>query len=158
MTTIKEAAEEFLTAKRIAVTGVSRNAQGHGGNVVLNGLRARGFDVVPVNPNATEVEGMTCYHSISEIPGGVDAVVVATRPDRAEDAVRECERLGIRKVWLHRAFGQGSMSKAAVDYGRSHDLQVIPGGCPLMFGATADRGHRFMRGFCRMTGAVPRTV
>jgi len=101
---------------------------------------------------------VTCYRTLSEIPGGVDAVVVATRADHAEATVRECERLGIRQVWLHRAFGPGSVSQSAVEYGRSHGMQVIPGGCPLMFGATADRGHRMLRGFCRMTGAVPRSV
>jgi len=158
MITMARAAEDFLTAKRIAVTGVSRNQQGHGGNTVLKGLRERGFDVVPVNPNATEVEGMTCYRTLSEIPGGVDAVVVATRADHAEATVRECELLGIRQVWLHRAFGPGSLSQSAVEYGRSHGMQVIPGGCPLMFGATADRGHKMLRRFCRMTGAVPRKV
>jgi predicted CoA-binding protein len=158
MIAIADAAEEFLTARRIAVTGVSRTAKGHGGNVVLQGLRARGFDVVPVNPNADEVEGTTCYHSLSDIPGTVDAVVIATSPDKAEATVRECERLGVRQVWLHRSLGAGSVSDAAVDYGRSHGMRIIPGGCPLMFGADADRGHRFMRGFCRMTGAVPRQI
>ncbi len=158
MVTITDAAEEFLTAKRIAVTGVSRHTDGHGGNVVLKGLRARGFDVVPVNPNADEVEGGTCYHSLSEIPGGVDAVVIATAPDQAEATVRECERLGVHQVWLHRSLGAGSVSDKALDYGKSHGMRIIPGGCPLMFGADADLGHRFMRGFCRMTGAVPRQI
>jgi len=48
MATIKEAATEFLATKRIAVTGVSRNAQGHGSNVVYQRLRDRhpmGLDV-----------------------------------------------------------------------------------------------------------------
>lgn len=158
MVAVKDAAEEFLQAKRIAVTGVSRNPQGHGGNVVLQGLRARGFDAVPVNPNADEIDGTPCYHSLGDIPGGVDAVVVATRPDQAEGIVRECEQLGIRQIWLHKSIGGGSVSQAAVDYGRAHGLRVIPGGCPLMFGATADRGHKVLRVFCRMTRAVPRQV
>lgn len=158
MVTVKKAAEEFLGARRIAVTGVSRTRSGHGGNSVLIGLRARGFDVVPVNPNADQVEGETCYHDLASIPGGVDAVVVATRPDAAEQTIRECERLGIEQVWLHRSLGAGSVSPAAVQYGSEHGVRVIAGGCPLMFGASADRGHRVMRVFCRMTGAVPRQV
>jgi len=158
MVAVKDAAEQFLAAKRIAVTGVSRDPQGHGGNVIMKGLLARGYDVIAVNPNADEIEGRVCYHSLAEIPGPVDAVVVATAPDQAESVVRECDQLGIRQVWLHKSIGGGSLSQAAVDYGREHGLQVIPGGCPLMFGKDADRGHKVMRVFCRMTGAVPRTV
>jgi predicted CoA-binding protein len=158
MVAIKDAAEQFLQAKRIAVAGVSRDPKGHGGNTILQGLRARGYNVVPVNPNADEVEGLTCYHTLAEIPGPVDAVVVATAPDQAEQVVRACDEVGVKLVWLHRSFGGGSFSQAAVDYGRAHGMTIISGGCPLMFGATADPAHRFLRVLCRMTGAVPKQV
>jgi predicted CoA-binding protein len=158
MVRIQQAAADFLQARRIAVTGVSRTPQGHGGNAVFQGLKARGFDVVPVNPNANEVEGEKCYPDLASVPGGVDAVVVATRADQAEATVRECERLGITKVWLHRSMGAGSVSPGATAYGREHGLSIIPGGCPLMFGADADRGHKVMRVICRLTRAVPRSV
>jgi len=155
---IKQAAAEFLQARRVAVTGVSRTAAGHGGNAVFQGLRARGFEVFAVNPNADEIDGEPCYHDLASIPGGVDAVVIATRPEAAGPTVRECEQLGITKVWLHRSLGAGSVSAPAADYARDHGLHVISGGCPLMFGADADRGHKMMRVFCTMTGAVPRRV
>jgi predicted CoA-binding protein len=57
MGTIKEAASEFLSNRRIAVTGVSRNPQGHGANFVYKRLRDRGFEVFAINPNTDEVEG-----------------------------------------------------------------------------------------------------
>jgi predicted CoA-binding protein len=158
MVAVKTAAADFLQAKRVAVTGVSRTPGAHGGNAVYQGLRKRGYQVFAVNPNADEVEGDRCYHSIGEIPGGVDAVVIAARPETAPDAVKECERLGIAKVWLHRSIGGGSMSPEAARYAREHGLSVIAGGCPLMFGADADRGHRMMRVVCTWTGAVPRRV
>jgi uncharacterized protein len=155
---VKDAAEEFLQARRIAVTGVSRAPAGHGGNTVVQGLRRRGYEVFAVNPNADEVEGGPCYHSLAEIPGGVDAVVVGTRAEHAMATVRECADLGIARVWLHRSMGAGSASPAAAEYGRAHGVQVINGGCPLMFGTGADRGHRVMGFVCRLTGAVPRNV
>ena len=158
MVAIKDAATEFLASRRIAVTGVSRTPAGHGGNTVLAGLLARGFDAVPVNPNTDEIDGRPCYHSLAEVPDGVDAVVVATRAELAAETVAECDRLGVRQVWLHRSMGAGSVSPDAVAYGREHGMRVIAGGCPLMFGETADRGHRVMRGICRLTGAVPREV
>ena len=158
MTKIKEAATEFLANKRIAVTGVSRTAQGHGSNVVYQRLRQRGYEVFAVNPNADEVEHDRCYHDLRSIPGGVDAVVIGTRPEVAESAVRECADLGIKHVWMHRSFGSGSVSATATDYGRERGITVIDGGCPCMFDPTADPGHKAMRLVFTMTGKVPRQV
>ena len=158
MRKIKEAAAEFLANKRVAVTGVSRDPKNHGGNVVYRRLRERGYEVFAVNPNADEVEGDRCHHDLRSIPGGVDAVVIATRPEIAEETMRECADLGIEHVWMHRGPGGGSVSEAAADVGREHDIAVIDGGCPCMFDPTADLGHRAMRVIFTLTGNVPRKV
>jgi predicted CoA-binding protein len=158
MQRIKDAAAEFLAGRRVAVTGVSREAKDHGSNVVYKRLRERGYEVFAVNPHADEVEGDRCYHHLSEIPGGVDGVVIGTRPERAEDTMHECADLGIKHVWMHRGPGQGSVSETAADYGREHGIAVIDGGCPCMFGPTADRGHKAMRTVLTLTGNVPRKV
>ena len=70
--------------------------------------------------------------------------------------MHECVALGIKHVWMHRGPGPGSVSPAATDYGRAHGIAVIDGGCPCMFGPTADPGHKAMRAFLTMTGNVPR--
>lgn len=156
MASMKEAATAFLGNKRIAVTGVSRKAEGHGANAVYTRLRSRGYDVFAVNPNADEVEGDRCYHDLKSIPGGVDAVVIGTAPDRAEGTMHECVDLGIHQAWMHRGPGAGSVSQAATTYGREHGMTVIDGGCPLMFDPTADFGHKVMR---RLMGShVPKSV
>ena len=159
MPAIKDAAAEFLANKRVAVTGVSRDPkQGHGSNVVYKRLRERGYDVFAVNPNADEVEGDRCYHDLRSIEGGVDAVVIGTRPERAEETMRECAELGIGHVWMHRGPGAGSVSDEAADYGRKHGIAVIVGGCPCMFGQTADFGHKAMRLIFTLSGNVPKQV
>ncbi|MGB8652553.1 MAG: CoA-binding protein [Mycobacteriales bacterium] len=158
MSSIKEAATEFLSHKRVAVTGVSRTPAGHGSNLVYKRLRERGYEVFAVNPNAQEVEGDRCYHDLASIPAGVESVVIGTRPATAESTMRECADLGITQVWMHRAFGTGSVSEAAADYGRQQGITVIDGGCPLMFEPTADGGHKAMRVMLTMTGKVPRHV
>ncbi|MGV8965070.1 MAG: CoA-binding protein [Cellulomonas sp.] len=158
MSTIKEAATDFLTAKRVAVTGVSRKAEGHGGNVVYQRLRDRGYEVFAVNPNAETVEGDKAYPTLASIPGGVEAVVIGTRPATAETTMRECAELGINHVWMHRSVGGGSVSPAATTYGRAHGITVIDGGCPLMFDPTADGAHKCMKFVFTMTGAVPKQV
>lgn len=158
MPTLKEAAAEFLASKRVAVTGVSRRPGSHGGNVVYQRLRARGYEVFPVNPNADEVEGDRCFHDLKSIPGGVEAVVIATRPELAEATLRECADLGVKRVWMHRSFGAGSVSESAAAWGREHGIRVIAGGCPLMFDPAADPGHKVIRWFCSLTGKAPRQV
>jgi len=156
MPTMKEAASEFLAHKRIAVTGVSRKPKEHGSNTVFKRLRDRGYQVFAVNPNADQVEGAHCYHDLRSIPGGVDAVVIATAPDKAEGTMRECAELRIKQVWMHRSYGQGSVSATAAAYGRKHGITVIDGGCPLMFDPVADFGHKVMR--LVFAGHVPKTV
>ena len=156
--TIGEAAAEFLGKKRIAVTGVSRTQKGHGSNVVYQRLRERGYEVFAVNPNADRIEGDRCFHDLRAIPEGVDAVLIGTRPEAALATMRDCADLGVRHVWMHRAFGAGSVSDAATTRGRAHGIHVIDGGCPLMFEPTADPGHKVMRSLLTLTGKVPRRV
>jgi predicted CoA-binding protein len=156
MQTIKDAATTFLASKRIAVTGVSRSPKDHGANTVFTRLRDRGYEVFAINPNATEVEGVASYRDLKSVPGGVDAVVIGTRPEIADETMRECAELGISQVWMHRGPGAGSVSASATDYGRKQGITVIDGGCPCMFDPTADFGHKVMRVFWR--GHIPKSV
>lgn len=158
MQPISSAAKSFLNHKRIAVTGVSRNPQGHGGNTVYNRLRERGYEVFAVNPNAEQVEGDPAYQNLASIPDGVDAVVIATSHEWAADTMKECIDLGIKDVWLHRSIGEGSVTPAATELGRQAGITVIDGGCPLMFQPCDDFAHRIMRPILTFTGKVPRSV
>jgi uncharacterized protein len=158
MTKIRDAAEAFLACRRIAVTGVSHAPRGHGSNAVYQRLRKLGYQVFAVNPSAPTVEGDQSYPSLSAIPGGVEAVVIGTRAELAEATMREAVGLGIRRVWMHRSLGPGSVSGAATAYGRANGVTVIDGGCPLMFGRAADPAHRVMCLILQLTGTVPRRV
>ena len=144
---LQSAAETFLSQKRLAVVGASRGSGT--GNAIFKTLRAWGLDVVPVNPHAEEVAGVTCYPDLRSVPDGVDAVVVVTPRAVAESVVRQCAEIGVSHVWMHHnaLFGarSSSSSQAAVELARERGIQVIAGGCPLMFGDNADVGHRCMR-------------
>ena len=158
MTKTKEAAAEFLSHKRVAVTGVSRTPANHGSNVVYTRLRERGYEVFAVNPNTDRVEGDACYPDLKSVPEPVDWVVIGTKPERADETMHECVDLGIGRVWMHRAFGQGSVSDSATEFGRSRGVEVIDGGCPCMYEPTSDPGHKFLKVECSCTGKVPRKV
>jgi len=154
---LKSEAASFLSQKRIAVVGVSRS--GGTGSGILTALRKRGYTTIPVNPQATEIDGEPCYHTLQEIPGGVDAAVVVTRPEAVDAVVDDCIAAGVGHVWMHENafFGAGasSVSDAAATKGRAAGLNVIAGGCPLMFGEGADFGHRCMRWLLERTGKLP---
>ena len=154
---VADAAEQFLSHKRIAVTWVSRQ-QGHGANAVYERLKEKGYTVFAVNPNTSEVEGDQSYPDLAAIPGGVEAVVLGTSAQTAPQTMREIVDLGIKFAWMHRSFGPGSVSQEATRIGREAGVLVIDGGCPLMFGDTSDGGHRFMCKMLKATGKVPRTV
>jgi predicted CoA-binding protein len=145
MQTVQAAATTFLSKRRIAVTGVSRHGERHGANTIYKRLRERGYEAFAVNPNAQRVEGDACYPDLAAIPGGVDAVVIATRPEHAMGTMRSCVELGVGQVWMHHGAGESSVSAQATAFGREHGITVIDGGCPLMFGPTSDFGHRLMK-------------
>ena len=157
MPKVDQAIDDFLGQRRIAVVGVSREPGGrHGGNVVYQRLRARGYQVFAVNPNADTVEGDPCFHDLRSIPGGVDAVVIATTPAVAPSVARECRELDIKRVWMHRSFGGGSVSAEAHAFCRENGIASIAGGCPLMYGSTSDGGHRLMRSLMGLFGKLPK--
>lgn len=159
MTSMKDAASTFLAKRRIAVAGVSREGDSsHGGNVIYTRLRDRGYEVFPVNPKAERVEGNRCYPDLASIPGGVDAVVIATPPGASAAVMQQCIDLGVTDVWVHRSFGSGSASEEATSLGRNNGITVIDGGCPLMYGEASDVGHRMMGTVLRLTGTIPRKV
>ncbi len=159
VTSTKAAALHFLAQPRIAVAGVSRSTGGeHGGNIVYQRFRDRGYEVFAVNPNADKVEGDPCYSSISAIPDGVDAVVIAGKPVDTDQVMQDCMDAGIPLVRMHRSMGAGSVSASATALGREHGMTVIDGGCPLMYGPASDFGHRIMGSVLRIAGSVPKKV
>lgn len=148
--------EEFLQAKRIAVAGVSRKGD-VSANAVLKKLLSAGFDAIPINPNAggALLEGVTSYTDLKSIPEIPGAVVIATHPDVSADVVKQCAEVGIKLIWFHRSFGQGSVSDEALDECDRSGIVPIVGGCPLMFCNPVDPVHKLMRWWLQKKGTVP---
>jgi predicted CoA-binding protein len=156
-TSLDAKVHDFLGQDRIAVAGVSRHQKHHpAGNLIYRRLKSLGHQVFPVNPHMETFEGDRCYPDVRSIPGGVGGVVIVTRPEAADQIVRDCHEAGIRHVWMHKSVGSGSsVSAEAVEYCRQHDIAVIAGACPMMYGPGADFGHTCMRWYLKWTGGLP---
>jgi predicted CoA-binding protein len=147
--------KEFLQGRRLAVAGVSRHA-GQPANAIFRKLRDTGYDVFPVNPNATELEGAPCYPSVAAVPAPLDGVIMAAHPDVGAELVRECGTAGIGRIWFHRSFGQGSASAEAVRACHARGIRCIVGGCPLMYCEPVDVAHRCFRWWLERRGRIAR--
>lgn len=157
-TSLETRVDDFLAQKRIAVAGVSRDQRRHPvGNLIYHRLRRTGHEVFPVNPHMPTFEGDRCYPDVRSIPGGVDGVVIVTRPEATQRIVRDCGEAGVHRVWMHQSLGKGSssVSPEAIEYCRQHGIDVIAGACPMMFGPGVDFGHTCMRWILRLTGGLP---
>ena len=156
-TSLATRVDDFLAQKRIAVAGVSRDNSHHPvGNLIYHRLKSTGHDVFAVNPHMETFEGDRCYPDLQSIPGGVDGVVIITRPEVTEQIVHEADQAGVRRVWMHQSIGKGtSVSPDAVEYCRQHDISVIAGACPMMYGDHVDVGHTCMRWMLKLTGGLP---
>lgn len=156
MSALEEKVSDFLSLKRIAVAGVSRTKQ-DAANLIYRKLKATGYQVFPINPNAGAFEGDPCYPDLKSVPGGVEGVVIVTRPKLTEEIVRQCAEAGVSRVWMHQSLIKSgtSVSDEAIRFCSDNSITVIAGACPMMFCQPVDFGHKCMRWMLRVTGGLP---
>jgi len=152
--TQRKSIDEFLAQKRIAVVGVSHRPKDFS-RTLFHEFLERGYDAVPVNPVAQEIEGRRCFARVPEIQPPVDGVLLMTSPAVTESIVHDCADAGVKRVWMYRATGRGAVSPEAVQFCEDHGISVIPGECPFMF--LPDNGwvhqlHGIMR---KIAGSYP---
>jgi uncharacterized protein len=145
----KENIDSFLKAGTIAVAGVSSNEKKFG-SIVFKDLKKKGYNVVPVNPNLTEITGVRCYSSVNDIPGEVEALVTIVPPEKTLTIVNNINRTDIKYVWMQ----SGSESNEAADICERSGINVISGECILMF-AQPEGFHKFHRFISRIFGKLP---
>lgn len=113
--TIKKVLDDFKT---IAVVGLSSDPSrpSYG---VASYMRRRGYTVIPVNPNETEVFGDKSYPALADVPEQIDLVDIFRRSDEAGKAVDEAIAIGAKAVWLQ----EGVIDEAAA--ARAHDAGLL---------------------------------
>jgi uncharacterized protein len=121
------AGENLLrNAKTIAVVGLSsrRSRPSYG---VSEYMQSRGYRIIPVNPNETEVLGEKAYSSLDEVPGQVDIVDVFRRSECVPEIVDAAIRIGARGVWMQEGVVHGEAATKA----RAAGLEVVMDHCIL---------------------------
>ena len=106
----------YCKRRRIAVVGITDNPS-RPSHYVSDYLIAQGKEVVPVNPKHTEVLGLKCYPSLTEVPGEIDLVDVFRRPEFCADVVREAIAVGAKGVWLQSGIISDAAKKLAQEAG-----------------------------------------
>lgn len=124
---MQELIKEFVSQKKFAVVGATDNPQKYGNHIVKN-LKKRGYEVYPVNPRLKELEGLTCYSALADIPVKVDVVDFVVPPKATEEILKQCKGLGFNRIWLQ----PGSESEAAIAYCRDNNLKVVHDVCVMM--------------------------
>jgi len=153
MTTLKEV-EDFLALKRIAVVGVSRNPK-HFNRVIFEEFRQRRYDAVPVNRNATEIDGLPCFPTVKAIQPPVEGVMIMSR-DEAEQTIADCAEAGVKHVWLYGGMAPGAATKDAKALCDEKGIDHVDGLCPYMFLAESGAMHAPHRFWKKLTGSFPR--
>jgi predicted CoA-binding protein len=124
---MQELIKEFMAQKKYAVVGASDNPDKYGNKIVKN-LKARGYEVFPVNPRLKKVEGLACYETISDIPCVVDVVDFVVPPAVTEEVLKQCKESGLTRIWLQ----PGSESEKAIEYCRENNMSVVYNVCVMM--------------------------
>ena len=124
---MREQIKAFLSGKVFAVVGASQNRAKYG-NKVLRCYLQHGFEVYPVNPNETEIEGQACFSDLASLPKSVHGVSIITPPHVTEQIVAQAAEAGIQHLWMQ----PGAESEKAIDDGERLGLSVIGDGSCLL--------------------------
>ena len=141
---------DFLDNQPIALVGVSRNPKKFGYSVFKE-LKEKGMNLIPVNPEATEIMGEKSYQNITMLPSDVKGIIVLTKKDKTASIVREAKEKGIKQIWIQ----QMADSKEALDELKSSDINFITGECILMH-YKPHSVHKFHRGLKKFFGSFPK--
>jgi predicted CoA-binding protein len=122
-----EEIKKFYTLKNIAVVGMSKN-EDKAAHYVPKYLIDHGYNVIPVNPTATEILGRKSYPTVSSIPDEIDIVDIFRRsedvPPVVEDAIK---KEGIKVIWMQ----EGIYSKEAEKMAKKEDISAVYNRCMM---------------------------
>lgn len=119
--------ERFLQSEAFAVIGTSRNRNKFGNKILRTYLQNHKI-IYPIHPLETEIEGLACYKTISDLPEHVNSLSVVTPPHITEKIIDEAYNKGIQNIWMQ----PGAESELAIKKCDKYGINVIAGGACLL--------------------------
>jgi len=111
-----------MSKLRAAIIGASRDRSKFG-NKSVRAHAQFGYEVCPVNPKETEIEGLVCYPSILEVPTPLDRVSLYLPPEKGFELLDSIAESNPGEVWLN----PGTESEAVIRKAESLGLKVMVG-------------------------------
>lgn len=145
---------QFLSAKNITIVGVSRNPQDYSRNLYKELLKLN-YNVFPVNPNSSEVDGHKCYSSVKEIPDMLDSAIILTPSVTLVNIVENCVSKGIRHIWVYNGNEKDENLITSYQICQEYNINFIFGFCPFMFLPDGAFPHRIHGKIAKFFGKYP---
>ncbi len=146
--------EKFLKHGTIAFVGVSRQEKDFS-RLLFREFLKRGYQGIPVNPHAAQIDDRPCLAKISGTDKNVKAAMLLTAPQQTEAVVRECLRSGVSDIWIVNRKGYEALENGTKQQLKDSGVSLIAGECPFMFLEDAAWIHRFHGWMKKMTGGYP---
>jgi len=111
-------------ARTVAVVGLSSNPNRESLSIA-NYLQDKGYRIIPVNPNETEVLGERAYPTLLDVPDKIDVVDVFRKPEATPEIARQAVQIGAKVLWLQTDIVNDEARRVAENAG----LDVVMGVC-----------------------------
>ena len=147
----KETIRNFFEPKKIAVAGASRNPKKFCGALVIE-LTKKGFEILPVNPNADKINDQKCYKSVEDLPTDVSSLLIVTPKENTDEVLRQAITKGIKNIWVQ----QFSETKDTIKIAEEYDKEIIYKKCVYMFAEPTVGIHKFHRTIAKLFGRLPK--
>jgi len=151
----RENIEQFLATRRITLIGVSRNPADFTRRLMRD-LITRGYEVYPVNPAMSEIEGRKCYSHAYEVSPDMTTAILMTRAELLPSLAKDCAVAGIKNAWVLKSVGDRAIRQQALTILNENLIEVIDGLCPYLFLEDAGMPHALHRGVARLFGMLPK--
>jgi predicted CoA-binding protein len=151
MKATKTSIDTFLSSRKLAIAGVSRDPKKFGHQVFLK-LKEKGFEVYPINPGTDTIAGTPCFRNVGALPLNVHSLMIITPKKQTRDVVVEAIAKGIDNIWIQ----QMSDTPESIELARSYPVNLITKECILMHIDPVEGIHKFHRTIRRFFGLFPK--
>jgi predicted CoA-binding protein len=119
--------KEIYKLKNIAIVGMSPH-EGKPSHYVPKYLIEKGYNVIPVNPNYSEIQKKKSYGKVSEIPDIIEIVDIFRKSEDVLQVIKDSmDKEGIKVIWMQKGIHNKEAEKIATDKG----IKVIYNRCML---------------------------